>query len=933
MLSVPISRQTNPGYQRGQFMSRRIAIIDGNSLMHRAFHAVPTYMTAPDGRPTNAVFGFISMFLKLVETLAPDAIIVAFDRGIPEFRLRAIEQYKAQRPPTDENLKTQFPMIKEVLDAMAVPVIELDGWEGDDILGTLARQAKEAGVQSLLVTGDKDALQLVDENTLVVNTKSGMSDVVVYDSDAVLERWGVTPEQVPDFLGLMGDSSDNIPGVPGVGEKKARALLEEYGTLEAVLANAANIKGKLGENLRDNADLALSSREAATISCDVPVECPFDEVFFPAYSAESVSKEFRKLAMTSHLRKLLSLIGDETGSGVSSNGSASGGYIGGAPATAAGNETDDPAAIDATSPLMLLEGDVAQAALTSAIANSQPIAIVIDDTNQEDQGTLFSASEQHLFCATASEVLSLGTANTAATLARLYREAAMLIAFDHKKLLGYCLPPDSSEPQIIDYSEIDPSRLFDCQLASYLIDSTRVPASLQQLAAQYPNTQATLAESTLPPAAALAATLLSLAQQMQAQLQEIRATECYEKIEKPLIAVLAQMQRTGIKLDTAVLADINKGYTAEIENLRAKIIAEAGESFNLDSPKQLGTILFEKLKLPTIKKKKTGYSTDASVLEELKALHPLPSLMLEYRELAKLKSTYLDALPRLVANDGNIHTTFNQTVTATGRLSSSDPNLQNIPVRTDTGREIRHAFVPDPAALNTTNAVLLGADYSQIELRLLAHLSADPALVAAFIAGEDFHTMTAAYVWSVDPSEVTPEIRSRAKAVNFGIVYGQQAYGLSQSLGITFADAQSLINRYFSAFPEVRTYLDKTVALAHEQGWVDTIFGRRRYIRELYSSNTNQRNFGERTAMNHPMQGSAADIIKLAMIEVANRMQQSDVKAQLILQVHDELVFNCASEDVEALSELVREAMENVVKLKVPLVVGIQTGSTWAEAH
>ena len=921
-------------------MTKSIAVIDGNSLMHRAFHAVPQYMTAPDGRPTNAVFGFISMLLKLVDVVNPDGIIVAFDHGIPAFRMEAIQQYKATRPPTDENLKAQFPMIKELLESMAIPVVEAEGWEGDDILGTLAEQAQAAQVTCLLVTGDKDALQLVDANTQVINTKSGMTDVVVYDSAAVYEKWGVTPEHVPDFLGLMGDSSDNIPGVPGVGEKKARQLLGEYGTLEEVLANAGAVKGKLGESLANNAELARASKLVATIRRDVPIQCDLESVSFPAYEAAPVTEAFRRFALTSQLRKVLSLIGAGSTSSVGTESPTSSDM-------ATGGDSADSVQGNLPDVFTYLEGEDAWSALQAALAGGDSIAIQLEDA--ASQGTLFAVNAPLLYCATGRYVLALGSLDGLAdTLRRILREAGRVLVFDLKAVLSHLLPPDNSRPAELGEGELDYKRCFDCRLAAYLLDSSRPVETIGELLEQFPQAEATVSAEAkelppvaqpagatapaTPPAAAQVASLLALAPLLQARLAEEGASACYEDIEMPLVEVLVRMERIGVRLDLEVLSTLNAALSADIDALREKAIEAAGEEFNLDSPKQLAAVLFESLRLPAFKKKRSGYSTDASVLEELKPLHPLPGLMLDYRELAKLKSTYLDALPRLVADDGHLHTSFNQTVTATGRLSSADPNLQNIPIRRDIGRQIRQAFVPDASGLGVAEAVFLSADYSQIELRLLAHLSGDAGLIEAFQEGQDFHARTASQVWQIAPEEVTTALRSRAKAVNFGIVYGQQAYGLSQSLGISMKESQDMIDRYFQTFPAVKAYLDETVAQAVRQGWVETIFGRRRNIRELYSSNANTRHFGERTAMNHPMQGSAADIIKLAMIEIDRRIRADGLRAQLILQVHDELVFNCTVDELEALSEMVRQVMQGVVELKVPLLVELASGPNWAEA-
>ena len=955
-------------------MTKRIAILDGNSLMHRAFHAVPAQMTAPDGQPTNAVFGFFSMLLKLIDTFEVSGIVVAFDHGVPAFRLQAIEQYKAQRPPTDPDLKSQFPVIQELLQSIRIPVVELEGWEGDDIMGTLSQTCRQADIECLLVTGDKDALQLVDDNTRVVNTRTGLSDVVVYDEAAVFERWGVTPQLVPDFLGLMGDSSDNIPGVPGVGEKKARALLQQYGTLDAVLAHADEIKGKLGESLRENADLARASREVATIRLDVPVSLDVAAATFPAYNAAEVTQAFQKLAMTSHLRKMLKLLeknNQNTSNGENNEllaGSLSsvvdaGDHAGDAPVGAVAT-ADDAAGFDApvliptlfktvnTDAIIYLEGDSARQQLQKALSAQVTIAVALDSS--ASQATLFDSFGSTLFCATDSHILNLGQIDkwlseaglepgveaTGANvlLQSVLAEAAAVVALDLKSLLDFCAPPTDLKSGFATYTAYGSQRFFDCQLAAYILDSTDTPTTLKSLCEAYDGLHAELTvhggqSGEIPETGLLCRTMLPIAALQQARLLEDQADYLFYQVEMPLLFVLADMQRIGVHVDTAVLAELNRAMSEEIATLKDKATAAAGYEFNLDSPRQLAEVLFEKLNLPATKKTKSGYSTDASVLEDLKQLHPLPSLMLEYRELTKLKSTYLDALPRLVAADGNIHTTFNQTVTATGRLSSTDPNLQNIPIRKAQGREIRTAFVPGSVALARSEALLVSADYSQIELRLLAHLSQDPGLVQAFRQGTDFHSATASQVWSVALADVSPELRSRAKAVNFGIVYGQQAYGLSQSLGISMTEAQKLIDRYFTTFPGVRDYLDQTVTLAHAQGWVETIFRRRRYIRELALSNANQRHFGERTAMNHPMQGSAADIIKLAMVEVAKNLLTDGYRSELILQVHDELVFNCAVDELHALTAMVKQTMEGVVELQVPLVVDISSGENWAEAH
>jgi DNA polymerase-1 len=849
------------------------------------------------------------MLLKLADDFNPDGIVCAFDRGIPAFRLEAVEKYKAQRPPTDPDLKVQFPMVKQLLTSMDIPVVELDGWEGDDILGTLAAHGEREGMRCLLVTGDKDALQLASEQTSIVNNRTGMSDVIVYDPAAVMEKWGVEPACVPDYLGLMGDSSDNIPGVPGVGPKTATRLLQTYGTLESVLAHADELKGKLGENVRGNVEQARASMKVATIVRDVPVSCDLTAVSFPTYDAQTVTETFRELALMSQLKKVLALIGKK-------------------PAVAQGNAELVGLENKPLSLGPLLTGDEALAAFERALGKGEEMAVLIEartgDSLFDSDRLCYVAAEDALM------VFSEGAIDSVCV--RVLREGR-LIAHDSKALLQELIPPNSAKPAVLETRALDAERIFDLSLAAYLLDSSWDYSDRELLLGQFLSDELPAPTDGLPRGAIHAAAFKKLAGILRHRLADDHSIECFSRIEMPLVLVLVQMERWGMNVDPAILAELNKGIAADIASLRERALAEAGEEFNLDSPRQLGSILFEKLKLPPVKKTRTGYSTDAAVLQEIKGLHPLPGIMLEYRELAKLKSTYLDALPQLIASDNHIHTSYNQAVAATGRLSSSDPNLQNIPVRTEMGRRIRAAFIPDPSVFEEGKAVFLSADYSQIELRLLAHLSGDEGLIEAFMEGEDFHASTAARVFGVSVEEVTPQLRSRAKAVNFGIVYGQQAYGLSQSLGVGFQEAQEMIARYFKAYPQVRRYLDATVAQAHEQGWVETLYGRKRHIREIYSSNSNTRGFGERTAMNHPMQGSAADIIKLAMIEVARRLVAEGLVSQMVLQVHDELDFNCAKSEVARLSVLVKEAMEGVADLKVPLVADVSVAPNWAQAH
>ena len=865
-------------------MPRKIAVIDGNSLMHRAYHAVPPTMNAPDGTPTNAVFGFISMFLKFVEVASPDAVICAFDAGRPAFRMEALEQYKAQRPPMDEDLKVQFPIIESLLESMNVPVVRVKGWEGDDVLGTIAARDEELGYETLLVTGDKDAYQLASDLTRIVTTKKGITDVAIYGPAEVEERYGVTPAQFPDFLGLKGDSSDNIPGVPGIGDKGAARLLSAYGSIDGIYENLDKLKGKQLQNLQENKGAAYISRRVATIVRDLDFPLDIEDASFPSFDVDEVTAAFRAVRFNAHLARVLKLVGEE-------------------PAKQVAPLEWEP----------VLAGGDALRLIDEACEKGARVGVSFVAPEQE---SLFSSGIR-LAVNTEEGTALLADDEGLSAFARIVRDCPFA-TLDVKAELHRVYPADTSLPALVDDVDLMSMDAFDLGLAGYVLNSSVTSYSYDALLDAYVG-------GVLPEAQD--DDVLAASQRARA-LPRDGSLAAYRDIDLPLVAVLAIMERTGAAIDTAHLKSLGESTQRELDELSSRIYGIAGEEFNLDSPKQLSHILFEVLGLKPRKKNQRGYSTDASVLKELSAEHEVPALVLRYRELAKIKSTYIDTLPRLRAGDGRVHTTFNETVTTTGRLSSSDPNLQNIPVRTEFGRQIRTCFVP-----LAEGERFLSADYSQIELRLLAHLSADEHLVDAFCSGADFHASTAARVFGVPVEEVTPELRSRAKAVNFGIVYGQQAFGLSQSLGIPFGEAKEMIDRYFEAYPGVRAYLDDTVARAKESGFAETMFGRKRHIPDLKSSNASQRGFGERTAMNHPMQGSAADIIKLAMRQVQDRLMAEGMRARLLVQVHDELDFSVPEDEVERLSALVREIMENVAKLRVPLVVDVQTGANWAEAH
>lgn len=909
---------------------RTFAVIDGNSLMHRAFHAVPPTMNAPDGRPSNAIFGFLNMFLKMIDAFNPDGVVVAFDKGKPRVRMEMLPQYKAQRPPMDPDLHAQFPMIKELLTALNVPILQSEGWEGDDILGTMARLGEQAGCDMLLVTGDRDMYQLVTEHVNVVSTRKGLSDVAIMTPESVDDLYhGITPALVPDFYGLKGDTSDNIPGVPGIGPKKASALIAQYGSLDEVIAHADEVKGKMGENLRAHIDDALLSRKVATIRTDAPVELDFEATSFPAFSADEVSAALGTLGITAMQNRFLALIGGEGGA-------------------AASSVFEIPAMVRAAAGDADALGAVA-AEVSRAIDAGKWVAAVVDDDKEE--GALFGLTRT-LWLATSKGLFALEEGDGASTavvdgfnfahgviagvLARLFMEGRVASP-DTKALLHELSPIDSSEPELMDPLAADSTRIFDTVVAAYLLDSDRsefdeayLSDTYLQMALPAARGAGGAGEDAPAPAARTAALTLALVAPLRDRMARENAANVFDGIEMPLVPVLAKMERAGMLVDPDRLRSLSEGLATQITEVERSIRDLAGdETFNIGSPMQLSHVLFDVMGLPTkgLKKTKRGYySTNAKVLSDLARDHGIVRLILDWREKSKIKSTYLDTLGPLRRGDGRVHTTYNQTITATGRLSSSDPNLQNIPTRSELGRTVKTAFSAGEGS------VFLAVDYSQIELRLLAHLSGDEHLVRAFSEGEDFHAETAARVFGVPVSEVTPDLRSRAKAVNFGIVYGQQAYGLSQSLHISMAEARDMIDRYYEAYPGVRTFLDNVVARAKQTGYAETMYGRRRHIPELKAKNPQLRGFGERTAMNHPMQGTAADIIKIAMARVSRRLEEEGFAAHMILQVHDELDFECPVDEVERLTAMVRDVMEHVVDLRVPLIAEASTGITWADA-
>ncbi len=845
-------------------MTKLIAI-DGNSLMHRAYYALPS-MTSRDGTPTGAVYGFVSMLLKLLD-YEPDYMLVAFDMHGPTFRHEQFGEYKAGRRPTPDDLRTQFPMLKKLLKEMGITVCECERYEADDILGTFSRKANAAGIDALLVTGDRDALQLINNHTHVLMTKKGISDTVEYDRDVLMELYGLEPGQMVDLKGLMGDNSDNLPGIPGVGEKTAIKLLDKYGTLENVLANAENEKGALRQKLLDNPDSARMSYALGTINTDAPVSIGLEDCAFdPAAMAGAVPT-----MNTWELRSLIQRLPK-----------------GNVPLPAAEEikvntvQVSDKAGLDA------MMSEVKKAAAVAVIAGERlGIAVKSDEQYEISLGaTLFDAG------LSAEEVLF-------ALKPVLENEDVAKLLFDSKAMRHF----------LIQFSIQLKGNVFDAMIADYLLHAIHPADSLKTLCS----------ERGIPEGPAA---LIRLASLMREEMGKKGMLALYDEVELPLTKVLFDMEREGIAVDKDMLSSLSEKFALRIAEIEQRIYELAGGSFNILSTKQLGGILFEKLGLPPQKKTKSGYSTDSEVLEALEDKHEIVPLVIEYRFLSKLKSTFLDGLAALVRS-GRVHTKFNQNVTATGRISSTEPNLQNIPVRSELGREIRRAFTASEGNL------LVGADYSQIELRLLAHMSDDDGLISAFNSGADVHTSTAAEVFGVSVPEVTREQRSAAKAVNFGIVYGISDFGLAKNIGVTRKEAGEFIRKYLERYPGVQNYMHTGVEKGKTQGYVSTLMGRRRELPEISSSNFNTRSFGERVAMNMPIQGTAADIIKVAMVRVHNAIQENNLKAKLVLQIHDELIIDTPMDEVKQVKTLLADCMQNVMELKVPLTAEVSSGHSW----
>ena len=863
-------------------MADKFLVIDGSSLIHRAFFALPPLMTK-QGLHTGAVYGLCNMLLKLLGDLQPTYMAVAFDKSRKTFRTELYADYKGQRKPTPSELSEQFPLAMKVLGTMGIPTLELDNYEADDIIGTFAVHAPE-DVEVIIVTGDRDELQLVDTRTKVYYTKRGISDIQIFDEAEFAANYeGLVPKQLIELKGLMGDASDNIPGVPGVGPKTALKLIKEYGDVETVLENIDKVSGKaLKAKLADNKESALLSKKLATICTEAPVDRDIEK-----YALAPLREEARTLMQDLEFRNMYDRFASVLG-GAQHSFDLFG-------------ETVEQESAPTEHVTLPAQAEQLFAAL-KACREAVPVAVTVSGQLPE---LYFSRAELLL----EGKVYILDSFSSCWDKfdAWLADADCKKLTVDSKELYKCCLCRKVQAQGIVD----------DVALAAYLADPGHNSYALADLSKRY-------LASTLPTDCE---NIALLAVQLREQLKEYEQLALYEELELPLAPVLARMELSGITPDMELLAQLNEDMTARIAQLEKQAMEQAGEEFNLKSPKQLGIILFERLQLPVIKKTKTGYSTDAKVLEALEGKHPLIATILEHRKLAKLQSTYLDGLKPLVnAKTGRIHTHFQQTVTVTGRLSSTDPNLQNIPTRTEEGKQIRRIFVPGAGY-----DYLMSCDYSQVELRILACIAHDELLLDAFRHGQDIHARTAAEVFGVPLAEVTHEMRSRAKAVNFGIVYGISDFGLAKQLDVGRKEAAGYIESYFARYTGVKKYMEDIVAKAREQGYVSTLMGRRRYLPDIRHSNFNLRSFAERTAINTPIQGTAADIMKEAMIDVERALEQAGCKSRILLQVHDELVLEVTEDERERVAELVRATMQAAASLEIPLLADVNFGKNWAE--
>ena len=878
----------------GNYMAKdKLLILDGHSLMNRAFYALPP-LTNTDGLHTNALYGFLNMLFKMKEEIKPDFIVCTFDRKSPTFRHEEYKDYKAGRKMMPSELAEQFPTLKELLKLLAIDIFEIDGFEADDLIGTLACFAEKKDIEVFIVTGDRDALQLASDDIKVVITKKGMTEKEIYNKNRMIEEFGVTPTQFIDVKGLMGDSSDNIPGVPGIGEKTAYKLIQQFGSLEKVLQNINQVSGnKIKQNLIDFSEQAIFSKKLATIITNVPIDIDLDSI----KSKENLDLNgLRQMFFKLQFKTLLDKLPVETNISNSSYGT-----------------TKKEIKYELIESINDLE------TLVNNVQGNLFMNFKVDNLNVYSKSSINSIfiNTNHKNYVLRINSLITEEKSSAVKLLKKIFENENISKFGHDNKIAFML---------LNKLEIHIKGVeFDTKIAAYLIDSSRGDYDLKTLLQEYlkRDIQGDETESIVEETECMEELILRLRE----KIEKYNMKELLYKVEQPLSEALANMEAEGFMVNGEKLNDLGIKFKSDIELVQKDIYILADEEFNISSPKQLGKILFEKLDLPVVKKTKTGYSTNAEVLEELSDKHSIIEKILMYRQLTKLYSTYVEGLKTVIDSDGKIHSSFNQTVTTTGRLSSTEPNLQNIPIKYEMGREIRKVFVP-----NNEDCVILSADYSQVELRVLAHIADDGNLINAFTNHKDIHTKTASEVFKVPLDEVTPLMRSRAKAVNFGIVYGIGDFSLAKDLKITKKEAKAYIDTYFERYPNVKKYMVDIVHSTEENSYVTTILNRRRYIREVNASNKIVKALGDRLAMNTPIQGSAADIIKLAMINVAKKLSDLKLKSTLILQVHDELILNVYKDELEKVEALVKVEMENVLALKVPLEVDINVGKDWYDA-
>ncbi|HGT0036211.1 TPA: DNA polymerase I [Clostridioides difficile] len=880
-------------------MEKKLIIIDGNSIINRAFYALPE-MNNKEGLKTNAIYGFTTMLFKMIDIYKPTHISVAFDRKAPTFRHLEYKEYKAGRKGMPDELAEQLQPLKDLLDKFKINRLEIDGYEADDIIGTVSKKAENNGYKVYIVTGDKDAIQLASDNTTTLITKKGVGEVEEYNFNSVIEKYEMTPAQFIDLKGLMGDKSDNIPGVPGIGEKTGIKLIKEFSSIENLIENTDKLKGSVKKKIEENKEIAIQSKRLATIIRDVPIEVDLDSMVFGDYDKDELLDKFRYFGFTSLLSRLVDLV-----------------------------DSDDTEHVEEKIEILKLKDT--EKFIDEVNKKGQVILKTV-----RGQGNILEKNIIYIFISVDGEKIYYVDSNEVSKLDSIFSNNEI-------KKYGYNLKDDyiSLKPYNINLENM----YFDITIAEYLIDSTSSTSyDCSAIAMKYLSKKVKSKEELLGKGVKsknyedlefedlaeymgqIICTVKETIPMMERSLMDMSMDGLFYHVEMPLVEVLGHMEYEGIKVDKSILDELSVEFKEIIATLEKEIYELSGEPFNINSPKQLGVILFEKLELPIIKKTKTGYSTNADVLEKLRDKHPIIDKITEYRQIVKLNSTYVEGLLNIINPESNrIHSSFNQTITTTGRISSTEPNLQNIPIKMEMGRKIRKVFIADD------NCKLVDADYSQVELRVLAHMSQDENMIEAFKHHEDIHTKTASQVFNVPMEDVTSELRGAAKAVNFGIIYGKSDFGLADDLNIPVPKAKEYIESYFAKYHKIKEFMDTTVEKASEDGYAVTILSRRRYIPEIKSSNFMERNRGKRFAMNAPIQGSAADIIKIAMINVHKKLEENNLKSKLILQVHDELIVEAIDDEIDIVKKIVKEEMENAVNMDVHLDVDLNVGSSWYE--